>query len=498
MEQNPWHDSGEVSDAWAQSSERPLAKHLPGRLQNDVPHRFQLILGPRRVGKTTSMYQTVRRLLRAGVPKRRLWWLRLDHPLLMQIDLGELVRYVMGATNPTAADPLFLFFDELTYADKWFLWLKNFYDQGWPLRIAATSSSTAALRDRRLESGVGRWEEQYLAPYLFPEFLELIEPRAGPLTGREVIVRPLDIPTGDSLADTIEACIRADIDVSRLVELRQKFLLTGGFPELLKLLIPSTDRPAEDQATLLLRSQRTLRSDAVERAVYKDIPQVFGVDSPMMLERLLYTLAGQVTGVLSPQAICKELAGMSQPTFSRYLSYLERAFLVFLLPNYSPNEASVQKRGRKLYFMDAAVRNAALQRGLAPLDNPIEMGLLIENMAATHLQALSEQSQDRLYYWRDKNEEVDFILDHPNKPLAFEIGLSGSHHRKGLQAFAARFARFKKHCFLVAPGLRATQPEDNRDKVGTLPLDLFLLAVGAQAEKELANRLAPNSPRAIR
>lgn len=37
------------------------------------------------------------------------------------------------------------------------LWFKTFYDERWPVRIAATSSATAALRDRRTESGVGRW-----------------------------------------------------------------------------------------------------------------------------------------------------------------------------------------------------------------------------------------------------------------------------------------------------------------------------------------------------
>lgn len=40
--------------------------------------------------------------------------------------------------------------------------------------MAATSSATAALRERRLESGVGRWSEQRRTPYRFDEFLDLI------------------------------------------------------------------------------------------------------------------------------------------------------------------------------------------------------------------------------------------------------------------------------------------------------------------------------------
>lgn len=469
-EQNPWWINGEVPAAWAREVERPLVRSLWRRLHHDEPRRFQLVLGPRRVGKTTSLYQTVKHLLAEGVPRQRLWWLRLDHPLLMEIPLGELVKFVRMGT--TAADPAYLFLDELTYADKWDLWLKTFYDETWPLRIAGSSSSTAALRDRRLESGVGRWEEQYLAPYLFTEYLDLL--------GHAVTV-----PVQASLAETIDACIAANPAVGGLADLRRRFLLTGGFPELL---IAAKEHPSDEQS-MLLQSQRTLRNDAVERAIYKDIPQAFGVERPKLLERMLYTLAGQCTGILSPKTICQGLDGLSQPTFDRYLAYLERAFLVFALENYSGSEASKQKRGRKLYFVDGAVRNAALQRGLGSLNDWAEMGLLLENLVAGHLHALSQQSQVRVYHWRQGNDEVDLIYDHPERPLAFEIGSSGSHHRRGLQAFMERFPRFKERTYLVAQDLLPRSPSQSSGHIGTLPLDLLLLALGAQAEKELMARL---------
>jgi predicted AAA+ superfamily ATPase len=218
------------------------------------------------------------------------------------------------------------------------------------------------------------------------------------------------------------------------------------------------------------------------------------VDDPMLLERLLYTLAGQLAGILSPNTICSHLDGLSQPTFDRYLSYLEKAFVVFTLPNYSGSEASVQKRGRKLYFVDGAIRNAALQRGLAPLSNDEEMGLLIENMAAGHLQALSQQTQVRLYHWRDKDNEVDLIYDHPEKPMAFEIGRADSHHRRGLYTFMSRYPRFTGRCFIVAPeGIPCSPKAGSFDEVGVIPLDVFLMAVSTQAEKELRNNLQPRS-----
>ena len=475
-EQNPWHETGQVPGDWAPPTERALAHRLPDRLLHDEPRRFQLVLGPRRVGKTTALYQTARDLLRHGVAPERLWWLRLDHPLLMQVPLGGLVQSVMKAAQASREAPLFLFLDELAHADRWDLWLKTFYDDRWPVRIAASSSSTAALRERRTESGVGRWDEQFLTPYLFLEYLDLVG-------------RSLAMPVEDSLASTVEACIAARVSSAGLTEFRTRFLLTGGFPELL--LTFGGESP--DDATALLRSQRVLRSDAVERAVYKDIPQVFGVDNPLMLERLLYVLAGQIGGVLSPTSLCQQLGSMSQPTFDKYLSYLERSFLVFTLPNYSGSELASQKRGRKLYFVDSAVRNAALQRGMLPLADAAEMGLLLENMAAGHLYALAQQSGVRLFFWREGKDEVDLIFDHPSEPLAFEIASSGGHRRRGLNRLAERFPQFRGRCWMVtgAGGTRPVRPSESSDGVGVLPLDLFLLAVSAQAARDLARRIAP-------
>ncbi len=362
--------------------------------------------------------------------------------------------------------------DELVYTDRWDLWLKTFFDDHWPVRIAATSSATAALRERRLESGVGRWSEQHLTPYLFTEFLALV--------GQE---RPVVV--GDTLADSLAQLRQGQRAEPDLAAWRRLFMLVGGFPELLT---AARDRPDEDEPSRLLESQQVLRTDAVERAVYKDIPQSFGVDNPMMLERLLYVLAAQITGLLSPSNICTDL-GLSQPTFDRYLSYLEQAFLVFTLPNYSGREATVQKRGRKLYFVDGAIRNAALQRGLAPVDNPTELGALLENLVAATLRSLALHTGVRLYHWRDGKHEVDLVFDHPDTPLAFEIASSPDHPRSGIHALAERHPRFTGRCYLVAPQVAVAHPKSMASGIGALPLDLLLQVVGAQAEAALAASL---------
>ncbi len=493
-EQNPWHRSNSVPTALAPSTERALAPVLWRRLVHDEPRRHQVVLGPRRVGKTTVLYQTVQHLINADIAPDRIWWLRMDHPMLNNLSLGEIVRILLRMPDVNHSRPLYLMLDEIVYANQWDLWLKTFHDENWPVRIAATSSSNTALRTQRHESGVGRWEEHHLLPCDLEEVLRLASV-------------PRETRPGDTLAATIDSLPTGCRDDPQLEAYRRLLMFVGGFPELLTRTVASASRqvPDGDQGSAqdssihhsdfvnhILESQRVLRSGAVERAVYKDIPQAFGVDNPLLLERLMYVLAGQATGILSPQNVSKYL-GITQPTLERYISYLEQSYLVFALTNYSGSEAGVQRRGRKLCFPDGAVRNAALLRGTAPLSDPDEQGMLLENLAAASLNTLALHTGVRLHHWRRGDElEVDLIYDDPRSPLAFEIASSSNHSLKGLTALIKQYPRFSGHSYLVAPQNAFGHALESRSGIGRLPFDTFLLAVGAQARQAMLNRLGVN------
>ena len=360
------------------------------------------------------------------------------------------------------------------YAKSWDLWLKTFFDERWPVRIVGSSSAVGALRRQHPETGVGRWDERYLTPYLLTEYLAL----RG---------RPVDLGAAPTLSAAIDAASRASVDRRSLAEARRELLFTGGFPELL-VRLGSTAEESER----LVESQRVLRADAVERAIYKDIPQSFGVDNPMQLERLLYVAAGQATQLLSPRNISQQL-GITEPTVEKYLTYLERSFVLFLLANYSGSEISVQRRGRRLYFFDGAIRNAALERGLAPMRDPVEMGLLYENIAAAHLYCLSLLTQTRCQHWRDGTNEVDLVYDDPADPLAFEVASSTSHPRRGLLRFIERYPKFRGRAWLVAVDAPYVPASQAADGVGQLSLDHFLVATGGAFHARLVSALGANA-----
>ena len=484
-EQTPWMRTGEVSAALAKPRERPLATELWRRLipSADRPRRFRLILGPRRVGKTTVMYQTVRHLLvDGGLPPERLVWARLDHPRLMPLSLDDLVRRRVELAGATTAKPVFLFLDELTYAEQWDAWLKTLYDDGWPVQILGTSSSVAALRHGRTESGVGRWTETYLPPLSFGEYLDV----AG--------IETPEVPVEGDLRTSVERWIDGDGPKvaedralgDRLAAHRRRYLLVGGFPELLtaggrrEAGLFGEPGGGGDEHAELLESQRTLRSDAIERAIYKDIPQVFNITEPMKLERLLYSAAGQMAGLFSAESLAKE-GGLSGPTVERHVAYLTQSYMIFLLTTWAGSEAKVQRRGRKLYFADGAVRNAALQRGLTPLDDPAEMGLLLENAVAAHLHALAQNEGSRLHHWRKHRREVDFVYAHPDRPIAFEVTAAEAHSLDSVRYLQQGDRKLADASYLVAPGLRPARPAASHDGVGRLPLDWLLLLASRQA-----------------
>ena len=469
QDQNPWEKLGRVPQELAKPMRRPLAAML-WRTMHGPLRRYQVVLGPRRVGKTVAMYQTIDQLIKNGVSSNRLWFLRLDHPLLMHYHLGGWAKSLIRTYHGTADSPLFLFLDEVNYSESWDKWLKTFYDENWPLRIMATSSSTAALRNRTMESGIGRWSEQFLTPYTFTEFLGL---RGDPIEASE---------SSRDFLETLRSTIERREDLSRTTNLLRLFLLVGGFPELLGALVE------DDVERGLLRSQQVLRSEAVQRVAGMDIPQVFDIKHPLMLERLLYILAGQMCGLMNVSALAADLQ-LNRQTIHTYVDYLQQAFLIFALPNYSTSEESIQRKGRKVYFVDGAVRNAALQRGLAPMHDAHEWGFLIENTVASHLYGLSLQSGGRLFHWRDGNDEVDFIYSASDNPVAFEVA-KRTHGLDGLRALQSRYPRLRNRCFLISGELQEFRlPEDDPDGVGRVPLASFLAAVGQQTMTALTTRL---------
>ncbi|MCB9740327.1 MAG: ATP-binding protein [Deltaproteobacteria bacterium] len=464
--QTPWHEDAPGWVATLPTVERAIVSTSHATMTSD-DRRGMLIVGPRRVGKTVVMQQTVRRLLAEGRNPRSIWWLRLDHPELRLRSLGELLGVVLEqaravGVGATTRDPIALFLDEVTRAQDWDLWLKTIYDDAWPVQVVATSSATSMLRRFRTESGAGRWREVDLPPWMLHEQESL-----GP-------------PEAFATDDVHEALCEGSPEFPFVAGVSEPHLygslLTSGFPGYVLDLEGRRERAIGD-------IHARMRDEVVTNAIYKDLLLHVGIRNPEDLERLLLILADQWTGLVSPQKIASSLE-ITTPTLSTYLAHLESTHLVFQIPNYGGGEERTQRRGKKIFFADCGLRHAVLQRGSKAMSpDAQERGRFYENAVAAHLQTLAVRTGRRLYHWREGKDEVDFVLDTATGPIAVEVASGPNHTRRGLAALLRKRPEFRGRQWLTWPGAPHRAP--NGDAPGSINLADLLLVAGWLADRAL-------------
>ena len=501
---NPWHESGEVGRDRVAPVERRLAQLLWRRLTGEGARRYQVIQGPRRAGKSTVLLQTVRRLLARGVDPAKIWWVQMDAPDMRRHGLSEVMEHVVAVSGASADRPAFVMIDDVDRVQDWRLWLKGFHDDSWPVEILAAENALAASQVPRTDPGIGRWDEQRLLPCSFSEFIDLC-----PLPSRQ----PPRQTAADHLNETLRALPAGPYASSELDEARNVFMLVGAWPDLLLQARRELDahgvgdQPAQagpgrgggaarpDQrsradtfADNVRRSHDTLRSAIVDRVIFRDIRESPAVDDPRQVEDLLHSLADPVTSLMAPGAISR-IVGAPQAAVHQYKKLLEGSYLTFDLSNFADGVHALEPARSKVYFWDTAVRNAVLRRGAAALARPGEYPGLLENLAASTLRSLGEATRSRVCYWGDGGEVVGLIYDDLGGPIAFDVASSASGSRSGLRALADAHAKFAGQCYLVAPDAELISPDRSDDGVGSLPLNAFLLGVGAQIQLAVENRV---------
>jgi uncharacterized protein len=188
-------------------------------------------------------------------------------------------------------------------------------------------------------------------------------------------------------------------------------VLNGGYPEALRRKTDVRRRAwHEDYLSLIL-----------DRDV-RDIARIDQLDSLPKLVRMLGEHAGQLLNVLS---LASPL-GLSSPTTHRYISILERLFLVRVLPPWHSNKLSRLIKKPKLHFLDSGL--LASVRGdtaVSLQQNRTRYGALLESFVFSEVLKLASWSDMRvtISHFRTKEmEEVDLVLeDNHGRIVGIEI-----------------------------------------------------------------------------
>ncbi len=365
---------------------RPQGDELLRRLAE--PRRFiQIATGARQVGKTTVIGQVAEH---AGLPHR---YASADEPTLrgpawiaQQWDAAR----VLAKRTPRSGALLVL--DEVQKAPNWAESVKRLWDEdtrdGLPLQVVLSGSAQLLIGRALTESLAGRFEIVHMPHWSYGEMKRVF---------------------GWSL---------------------EQYLYYGAYPAS----APLIAQPH--------RWKRYIRDSLIETAISRDVLLLSRVDKPALLRRL-FGLGCEYSGqVLSYTKMLGQLhqAG-NTTTLAHYLDLLAGAGMLSGLQKYST--APVRRRGSSPKLQ---VHNTALMTALAghTLEQAREdrafWGRLVESAVGAHLTHAASEGAVTVFYWRNRNHEVDFVVRAGRRVTAIEVKSGrGGQTLPGMAAFAATF-----------------------------------------------------------
>ena len=173
----------------------------------------------------------------------------------------------------------------------------------------------------------------------------------------------------------------------------------------------------------------------------RDLRELSQVESLIDFRRVMQVLALRTGNILNQADVAKD-SRVSHPTTHRYIKLLEVSGIIGRIPAYSVNRTKRLVKSPKIFYVDPAL--AIFLSGYfdkATLAGCRELGGFFETMIGHHLRSLCEGMTPRasLHYWRTTNgHEIDFIIEHGRRLLAFEVKLTSRptvHDIKNLLLF---------------------------------------------------------------
>ncbi len=386
---NGWWSTGMLTTELNKPVKR-LAYYEAKKVFEHPQIRREIILsGPRRVGKTTIMYQLIDDYLKRGIVPKNILYVSFDHPMLKLSDIGKIIDVFQNNLNPDDRE-LYFFFDEIQYAPDWDLWLKTLYDHNPSYHIMATGSASPILAEKATESGVGRWTTIRIPTLSFYEYIELMGVRKPELS-KDIVPTKLGTLEKSKLSELM-------INLEPLQKHFHRYLIVGGFPEVA--LIDDVNY-----------AQKIIREDVVDKVLKRDMVSLFPIRNVTELEQIFLYLCMYSGNIVVQDTIAKEV-GISRPTVSNYMKFLEQANLIYVSHPSEQTGKKVLKARSKVYLADAAIRNAVLMIGEEVLTDPTEMGMIIETAIYKHVHSFNYLSPTRIGYYRDSKteKEIDIVV----------------------------------------------------------------------------------------
>jgi predicted AAA+ superfamily ATPase len=369
--------------------ERVYLQYFTRRMNE--PRKFiQVLYGPRQVGKTTLVLQLLSKIATESIYETADTVAAADTKWLQTV--WETARIKLKLFD---AKELILVIDEIQKINNWSETVKKLWDEdskiGNNIKVILLGSSSLLIQKGLTESLAGRFEKTYIGHWSFAEMQSAF-----------------------------------DWDV-------RKYIYFGGYPGAATLI--------DDEK----RWKSYIIDSLIETSVSKDILMLTRVDKPALLKKLFEIGASYSGQILSFTKILGQLLDAGNTTtLSHYLFLLSNCGLLGGLEKFSSNV--VKKRGSSPKFQ---VYNNALITAYLKTDFPQTFqepnlwGRIVESAVGTHLIGKSISENYKLYYWREGDCEIDFVIEYGEKLLGLEVKSGISTTNKGIGKFLTQYPSAK-------------------------------------------------------
>lgn len=431
------------------------------------------ISGPRRVGKSTLMYQMIWDLIQEGTDPKRILYYSFDDPVLAseRVDAVDLIESTMlHCLENSGGEPFFIFWDEIHKLQHWELFLKKFYDLKYPVRWVVSGSASTPIFKKSRESLLGRIKDYHLLPFSFSEFalyhfrqqgLDALSGEATDLAhwggrAKDALFQPPSISTSSgAMPQSPSELLRQALD-----KLMDRYFVEGGFPETWGM---------DDWK----QKQEYLFENQIQRVIYDDLIPAISLRKPENLKRFFLHLLDKPGRECTRDGLASEMK-MTANYVDKFIKLLELTDLVFEVPKFRAQAMRVRLSNRKFYLVDLALRNSVLRVTDQLLSDNLTLGSYAENLVYLALKRWKGAVQ--IDYYRDKDAEVDFIAHLGPKILVpIEVKYQAHltrHDLIGLKKFSSAYESRIKFSMAV---IRNWDELNLDDPIWRIPLPLFLL-----------------------
>lgn len=340
---------------------------IPRRVAvSTVPGKATVCLGVRRCGKSTFLFQLMRKRMDAGVSPLNILYLNFfdDRLHRMQQEDPGLISEAYFSLYPEKknAEKVYCFFDEIQMLPGWERLVDRLMRTE-KCEVYLTGSSAQMLSREIATQMRGRALSWEMFPFSFLEFLDF---------------------KGVESEGTLSSKKRLTIQKAF-----GEFWESGGFPEVLGL----------DQRTRIMVHQEYFHA-----MLFRDLVERHDIAHPRAVTDLARWLADNPASLYSINNLTGYLKSLGhkvpKSAVADYLGWFEDAYVFFTVRIFDASVARVNTNPKKVYAIDHSLVRS-VSSGIL-----VNSGHLLENLVFTALRRLTPE----IFYYKTKSgREVDFI-----------------------------------------------------------------------------------------